>query len=132
VSKLLSPPIVYDTGALLAAERNDRRLLFLHKEALLSSRRIVVPAPVLAQAWRGGSRQAILSMLLSSCEIEATTERIAKAAGELLGVSSTSDAVDAIVVATALRLGAHAFTSDPNDLHKLADAANTVLTVIVV
>jgi predicted nucleic acid-binding protein len=125
-------PVVYDTGALLAAERNDRRVLLLHYDSLQSNRRIVVPAPVLAQAWRGGSRQATLSILLKACEVEATSEGIAKAAGVLLGASGTSDAVDAIVVATALRLGAHVLTSHPHDLGKLADAANGVLKLVAV
>jgi len=133
MNDFLAAPLVYDTGALLAAERNDRRMIFLHNEAMLSTRQIVVPAPVLAQAWRGGAgRQANLSVVLKVCEIDETSEQTAKAAGVLLGASSTSDAVGAIVVATALRLGAHVFTSDPNDLHKLADSASATLTMIVV
>src|SRR2546427_13197460 len=117
MSDVIAAPLVSDAGALLAVERNDRRMLFLHKEAMLTNRRIVIPAPVLAQVWRGGAgRQASLSMALKACELDETSEQTAKTAGILLGASSTSDAVDAIVVATALRLGAHVFTSDPNDL----------------
>jgi hypothetical protein len=125
--------VVYDTGALLAAERADRRMSFLHSEVVRSDRRVVVPAPVLAQAWRGGGgRQASLSLLLRGCDVEATSEETAKAAGLLLGASGTSDAVDAIVVVTAVRLGAPVFTSDPTDLHKLIDAANAKVPLTVV
>jgi predicted nucleic acid-binding protein len=113
-------PLVYDAGALLAADR------------LLSKRRIIVPAPVLAQAWRDGRKQARLSRLLNGCEIQPTSEETAKAAGVLLGTSGTSDAIDAIVVATALALDAHVLTSDPKDLNRLADAANAELTLIAV
>ena len=70
--------------------------------------------------------------MLSGCTIEPTTERAAKAAGVLLGTSRTSDVVDAIVVATALPLGALIVTSDMDDLNKLADSANARLTLIPV
>src|SRR2546430_12676588 len=46
------PPFVYDAGALLAADRGDKQMRGLHARALLKKRRILVPAPVLAQAWR--------------------------------------------------------------------------------
>jgi hypothetical protein len=53
--------VTYDTGALVAADRGERRQWARHR-ALLARRDIpTVPAPVLAQAWRGGSRQALLS-----------------------------------------------------------------------
>ena len=129
----LITPLVYDTGALLAAERHDRHMNFLHYEAMQSNRRIIVPAPVLAQAWRGGSgKQVPLSLLLDGCDVEPTDEQIAKAAGVLLGASSTSDAVDAIVMATAIQYQAGVVTSDPTDLHKLADAANAMVSLVVV
>jgi hypothetical protein len=127
------PTVVYDTGVLVAAERDDRRMSLLHKEVLDSDRRVVVPAPVLTQAWRGGAgRQVSLSLLLRGCDIEATTEQTAKAAGVLLGACGMSDAIDAIVVATAIRLKAPVFTSDPTDLRKLIDAVDAKVPLIVV
>lgn len=129
----MSPtPIVYDAGALLAAERHDRRFGIIHKRALVASRHIIVPAPVLAQAWRGGTRQAGLARTLQGCVVLPTDEETARRAGVLLERSGTSDAVDAIVVATAHRLGALVVTSDPNDLHKIADAVSDPLNLIVV
>ena len=125
-------PIVYDAGALLAAERGDRRLRGLHDEAVLIQTPILVPAPVLAQVWRDGGKQARLSRLLKGCTVEPTSEQVAKAAGVLLGASGTSDAIDAIVVATALPLGAVVFTSDADDMNKLAEAAGAELELIVV
>ena len=52
--------VTYDTGALVAAERNNRRMWALHAGYLAEEVIPAVPAPVLAQAWRGGSRQASL------------------------------------------------------------------------
>lgn len=124
-------PLVYDAGALLAAERNDRKFAVLHKTALVGGRLIFVPAPVLAQAWRGGPRQAGLAKVLKGCAVLSTDEDIAKRAGVLLGHSGTADAVDAIVVATAIKLTATVVTSDPNDLHRLADAGLHPLGLVV-
>ena len=48
------PAIVYDTGALLAAERDNPDFLALHDELTRARIRPFVPVVVLAQAWRGG------------------------------------------------------------------------------
>lgn len=127
-----SGPVVYDAGALLAAERHDRKFLVLHKAALLAGRHVFVPAPVLTQAWRGGARQAVLAKMLKGCAVLATDEDVAKRAGVLLGLSGTDDAVDAIVVATAMKLGASVVTSDPKDLHALGDATSFHLGLVVI
>jgi hypothetical protein len=127
---VIPSPLVYDAGALLAAERNNRKFLVLHKSALLASRHVLVPAPVLAQAWRGGAGQAVLAKVLKGCAVLPTDEDTAKQAGVLLGRSGTSDAVDAIVVATAAQLAATVVTSDPKDLLKLSDAASFDLGLV--
>ena len=75
--------VTYDTGALVAADRGQRRQWARHR-ALLARREVpTVPAPVLAQAWRGGSRQALLSRLLTGCDIEALDDQQARSAGSL-------------------------------------------------
>jgi len=125
------PGIVYDTGALLAAERRNRRLWVLHDEALAAGITPIVPVVVLAQAWRGGP-QAELSQLLEGCHIQADDEAIGRAAGIACGVAGTSDVVDAIVMVTAIQHGAIVFTSDPEDLTYLADALSKKLTAHVV
>ena len=51
------PGVTYDTGALVAAERNDRAMWALHAGFLAEEVVPTVPAPVLAEAWRGGGRQ---------------------------------------------------------------------------
>jgi predicted nucleic acid-binding protein len=124
-------PAIYDAGALVAAERGDRRLFAHHAAATTLGRELIVPAPVLVQAWRGGSRQANLGRVLRACTILPTAEATAKAAGVLLGRAGKSDAVDAIVVATTLEFAAVVVTSDPDDLITLADAAGAALAMIV-
>lgn len=118
-------PVVYDSGALIAAERDDHRFRSAHLRFLAQERPILVPAPVLTQVWRGGPRQARLTWALRSCEITPTVEADARSAGVLLGRSRTSDAVDAIVVATGQRLDALIVTSDPDDLDLLWRSAET-------
>ncbi len=90
--------VTYDAGALVAANRGERRIWARHR-ALLSIREVpTVPAPVVAQAWRGGSRQALLSRLLIGCEVEALDDESARSVGSLAARASTTDIVDACVV----------------------------------
>lgn len=117
--------VVYDAGALVAAERDDRRFLARHREFLRREDRLLVPAPVLTQVWRGGGRQVSLARVLRACEVIATTEAVARRAGLLLAGSRTTDAVDAIVATTAvLDRASIVVTSDPDDLHRLLSEAD--------
>ena len=113
--------IVYDTGALLAAERRNPDFLALHNELTAARIRPLVPVVVLAQAWRGGPQHQI-SRVLKGCDIIADDERAGRAAGAACAASGTADVVDAIVIATAVRHQAPVVTSDPLDLTRLADA----------
>jgi predicted nucleic acid-binding protein len=110
--------LVYDTGALLAAERGDRTMWAVHRRGLDRAGLAVVPAVVLGQAWRGGP-QPQLSRFLKGCIIESFDENAGRAVGRLLRDAGTSDVADAHVVLTALRYRAAVFTSDPNDLQRL-------------
>ncbi|WP_198663726.1 PIN domain-containing protein [Jiangella endophytica] len=118
--------ITYDTGALVAAEANRVDIWALHRDALRHEIRPVVPAAVLAQAWRGGPQHQ-LSRLLRGCKIEPMTEQLAREAGAACAAARTSDVVDATVVVSALSRGDLVITSDPGDLAHLADAVNRSL-----
>lgn len=83
--------VTYDTGALLAAERNDRSMLTLHAGFLAEEIVPTEPAPVIAEAWRGGGRQASLFRLLDVCEIEAMNEDRARGVGVLAGKAGHDD-----------------------------------------
>jgi hypothetical protein len=50
--------VTYDTGALIAADRNDRRMWALHAGFLALEVSPTIPTPVLAEAWRGSSHLA--------------------------------------------------------------------------
>ena len=121
--------ITYDTGALVAADRGERRQWARHR-ALLARREVpCVPAPVLAQAWRGGNRQALLPRLLTGCHIEALDDTRARAAGTLAARAAATDIVDACVVEGALRRHDLIISSDPGDLQAIAAAISRRLEI---
>jgi hypothetical protein len=113
--------ITYDTGALLAAEQNDRTMWALHRRAL--ERGVVpnVPAGVLAEGSRGGP-QASTSRLLVGCRVEPLSETAARASGAAAARARRNDVVDASVVVGAITRGDAIVTSDPDDLRALAHA----------
>lgn len=80
-----------------------------------------VPAGVVAQVWRNGREQARLAGLLGSdiVEIEPLDDASARAAGQLCGVTRTSDVIDASVVLSARARGRAVVTSDPDDIARL-------------
>ena len=113
--------VTYDTGALVAADRGERRMWARHRALLVRREVPVVPAPVLAQGWRGTSRQANLARLLAGCNVEALDDIRAKATGAA-SRAATSDIVDACVVEGALRRNDLIVSSDPDDLSDIATA----------
>jgi predicted nucleic acid-binding protein len=123
--------IVYDTGALLAAERRSPDLLALHNELTAAHIRPLVPVVVLAQAWRGGPQHQI-SRALKGCDILPDDQRTGRAAGVVCKSSGTTDVVDAIVVVTAVQQQASVVTSDPDDLTNLAESIGVKLKLFVV
>lgn len=123
--------LTYDTGALIAAERNDGFVWALHEAALAEGIRITVPAGVLAQAWRGGP-QARLSSMLKGCEIEPLGETRARAAGSLCATAATADTTDAAVVLGAGLRGDAIVTSDADDIRHLCDAVQLPMQIVEV
>jgi len=95
--------VSYDTGALIAGDRNERRMWALHVGFIAEDVVPTVPAPVVAEAWRGGSRQASLARILAGCEIEGMTADRARRVGELAGRADHEDVVDVAVVEGAAR-----------------------------
>jgi hypothetical protein len=120
--------IIYDAGALVAAERNVRSLWALHDAALRRGLAPVVPSGVLAQVWRGGP-QANLSRLLRGCTVAPLDETLARTVGTLCGQAGTSDVVDASVVVLAHVMAAPVVTGDADDLRALAGAAGWPITL---
>jgi predicted nucleic acid-binding protein len=120
--------LTYDTAALVAADRGDRRAWVLHRRALERGITPSVPAAALAEAWRGG---ALLARFLAGAEVEPLDPERARAAGLLLGRCSREvGAVDATVVESALRRRSAVVTGDRADLEALAEGAGRRLAVI--
>jgi predicted nucleic acid-binding protein len=121
--------VTYDTGALIAAERNDRRMWALHAGLLAEEVVPFVPAPVLAEAWRGGSRQASLARLMALCRVEEMSEEQALRVGALAGRSGHDDIVDVTVVEGAIRRGDAVVTSNRRHIERVAAAAGRKVVV---
>jgi len=119
---------IFDTGALIALERNDRRVVAIARRAAEHHDPVVIPAGVVAQAWRDGVRQTRLARFLGSslCEVVALDDRRARAAGQLCGVAHTADVVDASVAVLARERGLGVITSDHEDLRLLDSRLNLV------
>jgi hypothetical protein len=122
------PGLTLDAGALIAFERNDRRLVALLARSLVHGCSLAVPAGVVGQVWRDGRRQARLARLLGSdvVEIEALDDARARHAGQLCGVRGASGVIDASVVLYARARGHRIATSDPEDLQRLDPAARLI------
>lgn len=121
--------LTLDTGALIAFDKNDRRLVALLARALDHQYGLAVPAGVVGQAWRDGRRQARLARLLASAEveIESLDDERARAAGQMCGVTNTADVIDASVVLCARRRGHRIVTSDPEDIRALDPHAQMIV-----
>ncbi|MBI5532445.1 MAG: PIN domain nuclease [Deltaproteobacteria bacterium] len=113
--------ITLDAGALIAFERGNRLAVSVILRAVQQRLPVVVPAGALGQVWRDGRKQVRLVRLLGSdaVEIEALDDARARAAGQLCGVTRTTDVIDASVVLCARTRGHAVLTSDPGDLQRL-------------
>jgi hypothetical protein len=121
--------VTYDTGALIAADRNDRAMWALHAGFLAEEVAPAVPSPVIAEAWRGRGRQANLSRFLALCDVEDLTFDRAKAVGVLAGRAGHDDIVDVTVVEGAIRRGDAVITSDAAHIRAIADAVHARLRI---
>ncbi len=121
--------VTYDAGALIAADRGERRMWARHR-ALLALREVpTVPAPVVAQSWRGGGRQALLARLLAGCDVEALDHVRARSVGSLAARAAVTDIVDACVVEGAIRRHDLVVSLDEDDLQAIAAAVDRRLEV---
>ena len=111
-----------DSGALIALERNDERMVAVIDEVYLRNIPTYIPAGVVAQVWRGDPRQHPIAKLLKSKLITVATldDETARRVGLLLGKAGASDVTDGHVALLASSLGnAVVYTSDPNDIRAI-------------
>lgn len=123
--------LILDSEALNALARaKERPVLALRARAILTvayeERALVrVPAPVLAEVYRGSARDAAIDYVLNDRGIVVAplTSSISRRAGALLARAklSSAHAVDAFVIATAIELGPSVVaTHDRDDMKRLA------------
>ncbi len=120
--------LTLDAGALIAIDKNDRKMLALLAQTDELGLRITIPSTALAQAMRNPARQARLSRLIRQPETDLVKldGPDATAVGLLLAKTGTSDIVDAHVVVCAIRAGQPVVTSDPKDLLLLEPNLNLI------
>jgi len=122
--------LILDAGALVAVDRGDRAMIARLRAAQQHGLDLRSNAMVVAQVWRDRHRrQAGLAQLLRAIDVRAVSPGDGRRAGVLLGVTGTSDAVDATVVLLASP-GDRIVTSDPHDLAALAEAAANRAVII--
>jgi predicted nucleic acid-binding protein len=122
--------LTLDSGALIAAEKGDRRFWALWKEALDRGVTVTVTAVVVAQVWRGDS--PVIARVLAGCEVEELTEERAKRVGRLLAASGTTDVVDASVVVGAAARRDAVVTSDRRDIERLIGAMRQQVAIVAI
>ena len=122
--------ITLDTGALIALDRGDRRMIALLDLALTQRRTFHVPAGVVGQAWRDGRTQAALARFLRADEVEIVPldEHLSRSCGELCRATHTSDVIDASVVLVAREHRDAIVTSDLDDLRRL-DSTSSITRI---
>jgi hypothetical protein len=105
------------------------------KTAHLDGRRVVTSAAILAETLRGGPRDAGIHRVLNGIAVEPVSRELGARAGTLIGAAglNSTEAVDAMVAATALAEPGHALivTSDVPHLSALV-AGNDQVAVVQV
>ncbi len=128
--------LVLDTGALIALDRNDRSVWAILRNAADNFAPVSVPAGVVAQAWRDGSRQALLARALVHCDEIPLEGSLARATGLLCGRAGTADIVDAsvaLIAAARSQTGPTALvTSDPTDLRHLLQTLDASVRLVTI
>jgi len=120
--------LTLDSGALIAAERGDLRVIALLARAASRRLALAIPSGALAQVWRADPRQHQLHLLLNDDRVDvAPLDRDeALAVGAICARTRTSDVVDASVVSCARRRRHTVVTSDPGDIHRLDPTINVI------
>lgn len=126
--------LVLDAGALIALDRNDRSLWARLRAAADARDIVAVPTGVIAQAWRGGRRQALLARALTHCDEVALDAMTARTCGRLCARTGTADVIDASVAVAAAHLSygdrTVVVTSDPDDIATLTTALNADVSIL--
>ena len=110
--------LTFDTGALIALERRTQRIWEIYRTAMASGVVITVPVAVVIEWWRG--RSDVRERILRGVRVEPLHTELAKLAGEGLAAVRSASPVDSVVMASAALRGDVVYTSDVDDLERLA------------
>lgn len=126
----MTPGFCLDAGALIALDRGHPRVVHLLDRVIAAGGTVEIPAPVIAQVWRDGSRQARLARLLGASDVVLVDldAEMARAVGVLCGAVGVADVVDGHVALHARRRDLAVLTSDPDDIARL-DPTLAIVTV---
>lgn len=126
--------LILDAGALIALDRNDRGTWAILKRATDDGDFVGIPAGVLAQVWRDGSRQARLAATVNASEDLVLDGEAARIVGVLCGETGVADVVDGSVAIEAAKLAQFddvaVLTSDPGDIEALLTHLSVDATVV--
>jgi hypothetical protein len=124
--------LVLDNEGLSMAAR-DRAMYIRLQAAYADGWRVITSAAILAEALRGGQRDAAVYRVLNGVVVEPVTRAVGERAGHLIGQArlGSGQAVDAILVATALAEAGQVIvaTSDPDDIGALVGDEKRVSVV---
>jgi len=123
--------VVYDAGALVAADRSDRAVWAEHRTRLELGLVPITTAPAVAQVSRSG-RQAQLRRFLRGCQVVPFRAEDAHDVGALAGRCGVDDVIDVHVVTVAKRAGASVMTSDEQDVSRVASALKPPVPIIAI
>lgn len=125
--------VVVDAGALSALATADPRMVAIAEATQRAGGALIVPTVVIAESTSGrGSRDAKVNRVLNKAVKDSCDEQIARRAAGLRHAAEMGRhaSIDAIVVATAeATSGRRVATEDPEDLRRLAAAADHVRVV---
>src|ERR1035437_984647 len=115
------PGLTFDTGGLIALDRNDRRVIVLLARAAQTRAPITIPATAPSQAVRRPERQVRLARVIRQPKIDVVAlDRVdATSVGRLLAASGTADGGDGHGASCGRRSGQRVVTTDPDDLRRL-------------
>jgi predicted nucleic acid-binding protein len=123
--------LTLDSGALIAAERGDRRFWALWERAEQKDVDVTIPANVLAQVYRG-SRSSVVARLVRASVVEPVDESVARRIGEVCARARVTDVVDVAVVVGAGSRRDQIVTSDSKDIARIVAHVRGVAGVIAI
>ena len=117
--------MILDASLLVAFDRGERAARSFLAAAVRADEALHTTAPVLAEVWRDGARQARPAHIAKSMIVHPFAADDYTAVGQMLARSGTGDVVDAHLVVLAARTGHSIITSDAGDFIALAGHLGT-------